>query len=156
MGLSQREKSLIIAALVILVPLLLFRFILIPVKDRQQELAVKIESLKTKIDQANLLGQELVFLKRETKIKSASLSKKIDSLLRQNGLKSRSKITVEEQPRGGQRLILKLDEINLTEFSNLIYKIENSKPIIMIDNIDINTSYKNKKLLRPSMALISN
>lgn len=156
MDLSQREKTLILIAVLILLPLMLFRFVLLPVSDKQHDLGSKIEVLTKKIDQANLLGQEYLYLIKETKLQSTSLSKKIETLLRQNDLKGRSKIVVEDQPNGGQRLILKLDEVNLSELSNIIFIIENSKPIIKIDNIDINPSYKSKKLLRISMALTSN
>jgi hypothetical protein len=155
MGLSQREKGLIFVALVIFIPLLMFRFVFVPIKQEEKSLAAKIESLVMKTDQINLLGQELLFLKRENRAKPVSLIKKIDSVLEQYQLKARSKIVLEEQPRGGQRLVLKLDEINLTELARLVYKIENSKPVILIDNIDINLSYKNKKLFRVSMALAS-
>jgi hypothetical protein len=155
MGLSQREKGLIFVALVIFIPLLMFRFVFVPIKQEEKSLAAKIESLVMKTDQINLLGQELLFLKRENRAKPFSLIKKIDSVLKQYQLKARSKIVLEEQPRGGQRLVLKLDEINLTELARLVYKIENSKPVILIDNIDINLSYKNKKLFRVSMALAS-
>ena len=155
MGLSQREKSLILIALVVFIPLLIFRFVFIPVNQQEKELSTKIQSLEAKIDKLNLLGQELMFLKKENQIKPVSLLKKTDSLLTKFQMKAKSKITLEEQPKGGQRLVLNLDEINLTELSRFIYKIEDSKPVIVIENIDIGLSYKDKKLFRVSMALTS-
>lgn len=156
MGLSQREKILVFVAMAILIPLALFRFVLMPIQKRQQDLATGIVSLKNQITQAEVLGQEYRYLQKNTKTQSVSISKQIDSLLRRNRLKARSKITLEEKPGGGQRLVLKLDELNLTELTNIIYQIENSKPVVMIDNIDVNLSFKNKELLRVSMALTSN
>ncbi len=155
MGLSQREKTLVVIAFVVLLPLLLYRFVFQPVTRHQQFLNKNIESLKEKIEQTTLLGQEYKYLKQATRTKPVSLSKKTDTILRQEELKSRSTIHLEENPKGGQRLVLKVDEINLTELTQLIYKIENSKPVVMIDNIDLGHSYKNKKLFRVSMALIS-
>jgi hypothetical protein len=155
MGLSQRERVLIVIAFVVLLPLLIFRFVILPINQHQQYLANSIESLKSKIEQTTLIGQELSYLKKTGLTRPISLSKKIDSILRQEDLKSRSRIQLEENPKGGQRLVLRVDEINLTELTQLIYKIENSKPVVMIDNIDIGNSYKNKKLFRVSMALIS-
>ncbi len=155
MELSQREKTLIVIALLIFIPLLLFRFVILPVSQEEKNIGQQIESLLSKTEQIDLLGQELLYLKRGNRSKSVSLIKKTDSLLRMYSLKARSKIVLEDQPRGGQRLILKLDEINLTELSRLIYKIEDSKPVVIIDNIDLNRSYKNKKLFRVSMALTS-
>ena len=155
MELSQREKSLIVIALLVFIPLLFFRFAFVPIKQQEKELAAKIESLEDRIDKLNLLGQQLEFLTQENQAQPVSLIKKTDTLLIKYKLKARSKIALEEQPKGAQRLVLKLDEINLTELSKLIYKIEDSKPVIVIDNIDIGLSYKNKKLFRVSMALTS-
>lgn len=156
MSLSQREKLLILIGIVVLVPLMLYRFVFLPINNRQTELERDINRLQSVIEQVSLLGQERNHLKRVTRSRSISLSKRIDAILRQGDLKNRSRIVLEEQPKGGQRLILKLDEINLTELMRLIYDIEHSKPVMMIDNIDIGLSYKNKKLFRVSLALISN
>jgi hypothetical protein len=155
MELNQRERLLLICAIIILLPLMITKFVLIPIYDYQKESSVRIKKLEQKIDQIHLLGQELKYLKRGTRSRSISLSKRIDSILRLYKLKGKSRIVVEQNPDGGQRLVLKLDEINLTEMANVIYKIENAKPSIFIDNLDINKSYKNKKLFRLSFALTS-
>jgi hypothetical protein len=155
MELNQREKFLLICAIVILFPLMIVKFILIPIYDYQKESSASTKKLEQKIDRIHLLGQELKHLKRGTRSRSISLSKRIDNVLRLYELKGRSRIVVEQSPDGGQRLVLKLDEINLTEMVNVIYKIENAKPSILIDNLDINKSYKNKKLFRLSFALTS-
>jgi type II secretory pathway component PulM len=156
MSLNQRERTLLIVAIIILLPLLVFRFVLLPIKQHQDNLTTRIKTISRSIEQADLLGQELLFLRNVTRTNPVSLSKRVDSVLRQENLKARSRIALEEQPNGGQRLVLKLDEINLTELTTIIYQIENSKPVVMIDNIDIAASFKNKKLFRVSIALISN
>ncbi len=116
---------------------------------------MRVEQLKGEIDKTNLLGHELLYLRNATQLQTISLSKRVDAILRQDDLRSRSSIVLEEHNEG-QRLTLKLDEINLTELARLIYKIEHSKPVIMIATIDISRSYKNKKLFRVTVALISN
>ncbi len=153
--LNQREKLWILLALVVFIPLLAVRFVLQPIQEYQKNQSDRILNMEEKIDQINLFGQELMYLKRENKTRSVSLNKKIDGMLRQLRLKPRSRTIVEENPDGGQRLILKLDEVNLTELANIIYKIENAKPGIIIENIEINPSYQNKKLFRVSSALSS-
>ncbi len=155
MELSQREKLLAFIALAVLGPLLLVRFVFIPIQNYQVELSNKIVNMEKKLIQINTLGQELKHLKKETRSTSGSLSKIIDRILRQSKLKSKSVTIVGNQPKGGQRLVLKLEEINLTELCTIIYKIENNKPGILIENIDTNPSYKNKKLIHVSMALTS-
>lgn len=155
MSLNQREKFLLVLAVVILLPLAIIRFILLPIQQKQDNLVAEITKTRHSIEQVDLLGQELQFLKTITRTNPVSLSKRVDSILRQEDLKAKSRIVLEEQPNGGQRLILKLDEINLTELTKVIYEIENSKPVVIVDNIDIASSFKNKKLFRVSIALAS-
>lgn len=155
MKLDQREKLLLILAIAIFSPLIIFRYALQPIQEYQTKQVAKISTLKKKTNQINLLGQELAVLKRENKPQSISLGKRIDGMLRRSKLKSRSSTITEAQPGGGQRLILKLNELNLSELYQLLYKIENTKPGILIENIDISPSYQNKKLFRLSMALSS-
>lgn len=156
MGLSQREKYLLILGLILFVPLLLFRFVFVPFNNSQKSLEEKTADLKEKTRKISMLGQEYNSLKRETRISSVSLTKRIDSILRQYRLKARSQIALEEHPKGGQKLKLTVDEIYLTELAKFIYRIENNKPVIMIDTIDIIPSYKNKKLFKVTLGLISN
>ncbi len=153
--LNQREKILALLALCILLPLLCIKFVIVPLYNYQDKQSSRIVSTKKKIEQVNLLGQELSYLIRENKIQRISLSKRMDHILNRVKLKSKSKTLVAENPSGGYRLNLKIDEVNLTELTNLIFRIENSKPVILIDNIDINPAYRNKALFRISSVLSS-
>lgn len=153
--LNPRERILSLLAVIILVPLLSVKFIIIPLYNYQDKQLSSITSIKKKIVQVDLLGQELSYLVRVNKTQRVSLSKRIDQILHSVKLKSKSRTVVEENPSGGYRLILKLDEVNLTELTNLVYRIENSKPVILIDSIDINPSYQNKALFRISSVLSS-
>jgi len=153
--LNPRERILSALAILILVPLLSIKFIIIPLYNYQDKQLSSITSIKKKIEQVDLLGQELSYLVRVNKMQRVSLSKRIDQILHSVKLKSKSRTVVEENPSGGYRLILKIDGVNLTELTNLIYRIENSKPVIIVDSIDINPSYQNKALFRISSVLSS-
>lgn len=156
MNLNQREKLLLTGAILILTPFLIFQFVLDPIRDYQDRQSSWIKNLESKEAQLRLLGQELQYLKRATQTRSASLSRRVDAILRKVKLKTRSRTVVETSPPGGgQRLVLKLDKANLTELTNLIYRIENAKPGILVENVDINPSYQNKNLFRISTALSS-
>ena len=156
MNFNQREKLMLIGAIIILTPFLLYRFVLDPIRDYRNRQTSWIKNLESKEAQLHFLGQELKYLKRANQTHSASLNRRVDSILRIVKLKTRSRTVVETSPTGGgQRLVLKLDKTNLTELTRLIYRIENARPGILIENIDINPSYQNKKLFRISAALSS-
>jgi hypothetical protein len=76
-------------------------------------------------------------------------------LLRRHKIKSRSSTIVDNSADGRQSLVLKLDEVNLTELIHILYSVENASPVIAIKSIDINPAYKNKKRFRFSTALSS-
>jgi type II secretory pathway component PulM len=156
MNLNPREKLLLTGAILILTPLIIFQFVLNPIRDYQDRQSSWIKNLESKEAQLRLLGQELQYLNRANQTRSASLSRRVDAILRKVRLKTRSRTVVETSPPGGgQRLVLKLDKANLTELANLIYRIENAKPGILVENVDINPSYQNKNLFRISAALSS-
>ncbi len=155
MELTQREKTLVVAALTILLPLLFFKLVLSPLNDYRQKQRVTVSRLDEKIRQIDHLGQELRYIEQNRKGQTISLSKKIDRLLRRHKIKSRSSTIVDNNADGRQSLVLKLDEVNLTELIHILYSVENASPVIAIKSIDINPAYKNKKRFRFSTALSS-
>ncbi|NQU64992.1 MAG: type II secretion system protein M [SAR324 cluster bacterium] len=155
MELNQREKTWIIAAIVIFLPLLFFRFALLPLNEYLQNQRLAISRLEDKIQQINTLGQELKHLAQTRRSQSAPLSKRIDRLLRQQQLKSRSGTIINGSSDDRQRLVLNLKEVNLTELVKIMFSIENTSPVIAIESIDINPAYQNKKRFRLSSALSS-
>ena len=155
MDLSQREKTWIIAALLIMLPLLFFRFVLSPLNDFSQGQQNAVSRMEEKIRQMDRFGQQLKHMERTRQDQSVSLSKRVDRLLKRQQLKARSRTIVDSSPDGRQRLVLKLEEVNLTELIKILYAIENATPVIAIKNIDINPAYKNKKRFRVSAAISS-
>lgn len=141
--------------MLIFIPLLFFRFALLPLNEYLQKQRLAIGHMENSIRQINRLGQELRHLERTRSNQSTPLSKRIDRILRQQQLKSRSRTIVSEDPNGEQRLVLRLEEVNLTELIKIIFSIENTSPVIAIESIDINPAYKNKKRFRLSSALSS-
>lgn len=155
MDLSSREKSLILIALLILLPLLFVRFILVPLNEYSDRQRSAVNRMEAKIRQVDLLGQRLKYLERNNNRQSGALKRRIDRILHQYRLRSRSRTIVDSNANGRQRLVLKLEEVNLTELIKVIYAIEHSLPVIVIKTIDINPAYKNKRLFRVSAALSS-
>ncbi len=155
MELNQREKTWILIALIILLPLLFIRFVLLPLGDYSRKQQKAVSRMENKIQQMDVLGQRLKHLEHTRSSQSGSLNKRIDRLLRQHQLKTRSRTIVDSNSNGRQRLVLKLEEVNLTELIKILYALENATPVIAIKNIDINPAYQNKRRFRISSALSS-
>ena len=154
MSLSSREKLLLIICVGIVLPLLIINFLLLPILNHQRQTRNGIANLEKNISQIEYLGKELKYYKRNQRKRTISLNKRVDSILRQTNLKSKSQTSVEDRPNKGQKLILKLNELNLTELANIVHKIEHNKPVIIINNLDISHSFKDEQLLRANLILL--
>ena len=153
--LSQREKLLLSLVIVIFTPLLILRFVFMPLQSYQDESQANISRLERKVESMSLLGQELQYYSRSTGKSAPPLNKRIDGILRQTKLLAKSKSSVVDQASVDQKLNLTLNEINLTELSTLLYTIEHSRPVILINTMDLAPSYQNIRLFRVSLALSS-
>ena len=151
----KTEKVLLLFGIIILFPLIFFKYIHSPILNYQEHLSGNIIKINKKINQMNLLGQELRQLQKTSIGKSVPLNKRINSILHQTKLKAKSKIISAERPGDYQSLVVKLDQINMTEMLQFILHIEQTKPVILIQNIDISFSFQNEKLLKISMSLSS-
>lgn len=153
--LSKREKILIVTTICILFPMLFYRLIIVNIQDYQDGLVKNNVKLEQDIKTINLLGQELKYYERLSQRKSQSLSKRLNYILRQTKLEGKSRISVGDRPRSGQKLAMTLTDLNLNELVNLIYKIEHSSPVILIDTFDLSPSYKSDSRFRINMSLSS-
>lgn len=155
MELTRREKTWMVVALMILLPLMFIRFVLFPLSDYSRRQSAAVIRLEEKIRQIDHMGQRLHHLERVRNNQTGSLSKRIDRLLRQHHLRTRSRTIVDTGSDGLQRLVLKLEEVNLTELTKILYAIENASPVIAIKNMELNRAFKNKRRFRVSAALSS-
>ena len=154
LDLSKREKILAVIAVSILLPLILYRLVIVPLEIFQLNLERKNSGLENKISKIEILGQELRFHSKKGVRNKSSINQRVDRIVRGLQLRERSNVLTENNAREGtNKIILKVNDVNLTELTQLTYKIENSKPVIAIDNLDIGSSFNNKKLLRASYSL---
>ena len=155
MELSQREKLLLFVALVIMLPLIGFQYLYQPIVDKHSATIERITSLKSKIAQSEDLDLKINLINQQRVRRAGKLSSRVDRILKQQGLKSKSTISMGDTPKSGQKLSLKLIDINLSQLVGLTYKIENEDPTIIIENFELIPSFQNKKLLRVNINLIS-
>ncbi|PCI30628.1 MAG: hypothetical protein COB67_01375 [SAR324 cluster bacterium] len=155
MDLSRREKLWLLIGGVVLLPLLIYRFVYTPVLEQHQRTIQQNLALESKIQQIGLLGQELKFYKNQSRGSIPKLSRRVDQVLRRLQLKSKSRISIGDSPKNGQRLVLRLDLLNLTEFVQLTYQLENMKPTMLIESMELSPSFQNNQLLRANISLAS-
>lgn len=153
-NLSKREKVLGLITAAILVPIVIYRFVLVPIDLFQLNLERKNIRLEKKAAKIEMMGQELHFYQNQRVGTRLTLNRMVDRLIRSLHLKSRSNILIENSAgQATKKLILRVNDINLTELAQLTYQIESSRPVISIDNLDIGISFTNKRLLRASYVL---
>ena len=155
MDLSQREKLLIILLVAVMLPALLYRFGYMNVKQYSEDLTIKNSRLKHKIEQIETLGQELKYLQQRNRIRPVPLRRRVDSILRNMNLTEKAQIGQENLQGTSQRMTMKIDQLNYTELTKLLFRLEHSKPVIILDNISISPSFQNKKLLLLKLTLTS-
>ena len=139
----------------VLLPLLFYRLIIVTIQDYQGDLVKHNIKLEQNIKSVDRLGQELRYYERLSQRKVQSLSKRMNHILKQTKLKVKSRISVDDRPRTGQKLVLTLTDLNLNELVNLTYKIEHSSPVILIDSFDLSPTYKSDKRFKINMSLSS-
>ncbi|MCP4298757.1 MAG: type II secretion system protein M [Proteobacteria bacterium] len=155
MELSQREKLLLVVAFAVLLPLIVYQYGYQPLVNKHYQTIEKIASLRSKTDQIENLGNKIRLLNQHRVRRSGKLSGRVDRLVKQLGLRANSTISMGDTPQSGQKLALKVIDINLSQFVKLIYKIENEDPTIIIENFELSPSFQNRKLLRININLIS-
>ena len=60
-----------------------------------------------------------------------------------------------DKSRGVEAIDIKLDQLSLDEAVGFIHAIENSKPVLVVDQMEITNSFRSKQLLRLSMRVLA-
>ncbi len=152
---GRREKALLLSAAVLLTPLLLLRFVFVPLHDYRVERRGEIFELERKIELLDALGQELRYYDRRGSKNVQALDKLIDKILRQTNLLEKSKVSAEDRAGAFQKLNLTLNAINLSELTSIVHAIEHRRPVVLIDTLDMGPSYQSPKLFRVALSLSS-
>ncbi len=153
--LSQREKMLLSLVAVVFAPLMAVQLILVPLQDYQTKNKERNINLEKRIETISKLGQELQYYDRLSNRNTQSLEKRINRILKQTKLLKRSNLSVGDRASVDQKLNLKLNDINLTELADLIHRIEHSRPVILINTLDLGPSFRNPKLFQIKLLLSS-
>jgi len=158
MVLSRREKMLI-AGLGALVALLMIYFVISQFRGYRENLERTITQHTAMLNKAKVLSSDLAVQKRNpaTKAKIASLIGHIEKLAEKNALKERlqmNRVPLDKN-KGVEGVDIKLDQLNLDQVVSFLYLLENSRPQLVIDQLEIDPSFREKNHLRISLRVLA-
>ncbi|MCH7479300.1 MAG: type II secretion system protein M [SAR324 cluster bacterium] len=158
MVLSRREK-LLLAALAILVVVAGLLFVSSRVNAYQSGLERRIFEARTLLTRVVTISEQLSL--QETAPRKGgprlSLIGHLEQLAGRAAVKNRLQLNriPQEKTKGLEGLEVKLDELTLDEMIAFIYSVENSDPVLVLDQLDISPSFRDRDLLRVTMRVLS-
>lgn len=158
MVLSRREK-LLVGILAGLAALTILYFLVAQMRGWEQQLQKDISRQQFLLDKARILaaGLEKTAAKPRSRNKpKRSLIGYIERLAAQNALKDRVQLNrvAIDKSKGVEGIDIKLNNLTLDEMVKFLYEIENSKPPLVVDKVDISQSFRAKKKLRLTLRVL--
>lgn len=159
MILSQREKLLILL-LSVLVGLSIVYFSFSAILGYGDDLSRKIQRREVLLARAKVLSTSLSRSggrARPRKAFKGSLIGYAERLAGQNALKDRIQLNRVplDKSRGIEAIDIKLDQLSLDEAVGFVHAIENSRPVLVVDQMEITNSFRSKQLLRMSLRVMA-
>ncbi|MBF0205084.1 MAG: type II secretion system protein M, partial [Desulfamplus sp.] len=158
---SRREQDLVLTASVIIVLFIIIRLIFFPALDRRQALTNQLEAKKDALAQMadlekryaeiqkSVMAEKMMVMKRD---KDFTLFSLLDRLAQQSNVKANvSYMKPSTRKSENSDLILsnvkvKLDDIDMRQAVEFIYKIEASDNMVHIRSISLSKSGEEQKL----------
>lgn len=158
MTLSTREKQLIGLLVVVLVLGILFLGVQ-RVSAFNESVERRIAQQSAMLEQASVLSARLNRLARDERsnVRRASLIGHLEQLAGRTGLQSRIQLN-PQAVTGGDNLEaadIRVDDLTLDELVQFIYLIEDSRPQVVIDRVDISPTFRGKRLLRLNLRVLA-
>ena len=158
LNLNPREKLLVGALAALLVVLAVFGA-LRGLARFQEGIAEQLDVDRRTLLQVQALDAELAQMERgkRTKGLEGSLIGYMEQLADRAGLKSRVQLNPITQVSATkvQAIDLKVDQMTLDETLRLLYTIENAEYILVVDQLEVGPSFKEKDLLRVSLRVLA-
>jgi general secretion pathway protein M len=158
--LSTREK-LLIASLVGLLLVLGLYLGISGLHGHLAELRSRVQVREALLQKAAALSGELQRMQqpeaRRQPVRTRSLIGYVEQLADGVGLRDRIQLNaIPTDPSSGlQGVDVKVERITLDEMVNLLYSLENADDRLIIDQLDLSPSFRDKDLLRLSMRVLA-
>ncbi len=158
MTLSTREKQLIGVLVIILVLGVLFLGTQ-RISAFNASVDRRIAQQSAMLEQASVLSARLNRLSRDDRanVPRASLIGHLEQLAGRTGLQSRVQLN-PQTVTGGDNLEaadIRVDDLTLDELVQFVYLIEDSRPQVVIDRVDISPTFRGKHLLRLNLRVLA-
>jgi len=160
MVLSTREKLLIAVLAVLLLSLGLWSG-LRNLRGNLTELRSRVVVREAMLQKASLLNSELARMQapptRRQTAQPRSLIGFVEQLADKVGVRDRIQLNLiqRETKSGLQGIDIKAERLSLDEMVNLLYTLEDSDYRLIIDQLDLSPSFRDKDLLRLSMRVLA-
>ena len=124
------------------------------------DLSRKIQRREALLTRAKVLSATLSRTSgraRSRNIFKGSLIGYAEQLAGQNSLKDRIQLNRVplDKSRGIEAIDIKLDQLSLDEAVGFLHAIEHSRPVLVVDQMEITTSFRSKQLLRMSLRVMA-
>lgn len=124
-----------------------------------QELAGQVEAARRTLQQAQAYDVELTRIERNKRTRGleGSLTGYMEQLADRAGLKTRVQLNPITQAAGAKihAVDVRVDQLTLDEAVRLLYTIENAEFTLVIDQLELSRSFKEKDLLRMSLRVLA-
>jgi hypothetical protein len=158
MVLTRREK-LLLAVLALLGMAIGMVMGLRGLAKYQQELAAKLDAAQRTLRQVQAYDVELARIERSKRTRGldGSLTGYMEQLADRAGVKTRVQLNPITQAAGAKTQVIdvRVDQLTLDETLRFLYTIENAELILVIDQLELSRSFKEKDLLRVSLRVLA-
>ena len=158
MNLSTREKRLLLLMVVVLSATVIF-FGLQQVVDYQASVERRITQRTRQLDQAITLAAQLQLLSR-TKARTTrrrSLIGHLEQLSSRVALRDRIQLNPQATSSSSnfEAVDIRLDDLTLDELIRFTFVVEDSRPALVVDRLDVSPAFRSNKLLRVTMRVLA-
>lgn len=138
--LTTREKILL-SLMAVAVTLTLFYFTGQLLNQRKHDLQTNLTQTINYLDQAKTLAREWKYLAeiKTPPVNSMALVTQVERVADQLGLRENLQLNAlsANVPPGMEGLRVTLDKVNLDQAIEILYQIENNKPVLLVNNLDM-------------------
>ena len=143
------KDQLIIFTTIILILTVVFFSLTTTLKSNEKKINMQIIQNRAYLEQIRILVNKLESLEQEpvAPLMKESLSSFIESVAKNYSIQDNLQLNVfPESKRGMERVQVRFEQLNLNQFIEMLYNLENQWPIILISKIIIGISPGDRKV----------
>ena len=152
---SLRERIILIAAACFLVPLLIYQMLVSPIQSVTDLNNRKITNILNKYEQASLAVQEIKFYKTSSLARPAQTDVVLRNIISEMSLTNDAQIRTLTSSEQDKKYLLTVNNIRNDQLVDLLYKIENNVPVIIVEKLAVVRDFRNAERIKVELNLRS-